>query len=398
VRPVPPFPGDRTAEAAAFFDGARLTLARHLAGLRKSDLAALIDMSSTAVAAWESGTKRPTAATVARLALSLSVEPGFFAVRPDDVAALSTTPHFRSLRSTSQLARDQAFAYGQLAVDIAMSLEKHVECPEPDVPTFPVPVDERAGEGPERAARRVRAEWGIGPGPAGHMVRLLENHGMLVVFSPPQTASVDAYSFDCGLRPVVVLNPVKRDYYRQRFDVAHELGHLVMHSDAEPGGRIVEDHANRFAAELLMPAAEIRDLLPASMGGDAWRTLARLKEQWGTSIQALLYRARWLGRLGEVSYRNAMATLTARGWRRNEPGLVGVLEQPSLLPRAVELLTADGIAETRLIEQCRVPADLFRTVTARVPRMAVPGSGPADPDGGHRPGGRVLSLLERPDE
>src|ERR1035437_10304519 len=100
---------DRTAEVAAFFDCARLTLARHLAGLRKRDLATPVDKSATAVAAWESGAKRPTAVTVAELALSLSVDAGFFALRPDDVAALSTTPHFRSLRSTSQLARDQAF-------------------------------------------------------------------------------------------------------------------------------------------------------------------------------------------------------------------------------------------------------------------------------------------------
>ena len=62
---------------------------------------------------------------------------------------------------------------------------------------------------------------------------------MLVVFSPPQAASVDAYSFDSRLRPAVVLNPIKRDYYRQRFDVAHELGHLIIHGDAEPGGRLV---------------------------------------------------------------------------------------------------------------------------------------------------------------
>src|SRR5690349_16086141 len=111
-------PTQQAAEAAALFDGGRLTLARLLAGLRKSDLAALVDKSPTAVAAWESGAKRPTAATVGQLALSLSVEPNFFSVRPEDVAAASSTPHFRSLRSTSQLARDQAFAYGQLAVDI----------------------------------------------------------------------------------------------------------------------------------------------------------------------------------------------------------------------------------------------------------------------------------------
>ncbi|MFD9192319.1 helix-turn-helix domain-containing protein [Streptomyces phaeochromogenes] len=385
---------DRAAEVAALFDSARLKLARHLAGLRKSDLAALVDKSPTAVAAWESGAKRPTAATVAQLALSLSVDPGFFAIRAEDVAALSTAPHFRSLRSTSQRARDQAYAYGQLAVDIATSLERHVEFPDPAVPISPVLAEDPDGDGPERAAQLVRQEWGIGHGPAGHLVRLLENHGVLVVFSPPQTASVDAYSFDSKLRPVVVLNPIKRDYYRQRFDVAHELGHLVMHSDAEPGGRIVEAQAHRFAAELMMPADQIRDLLPATMGGNAWRTLARLKEQWGVSIQALLYRARWLGRLSDTSYRNAMTTISARGWRRNEPGLVNAIEQPSLLPKAVELLTQEGIDEAQLVTQCRVPAELFRTVTARTPESDPPPS-VASPLSPQSAGGRVVSLLER---
>jgi Zn-dependent peptidase ImmA (M78 family)/transcriptional regulator with XRE-family HTH domain len=373
----------------AFFDGARLTLARQLAGLRKSGLAQLVDASATAVAAWESGAKHPTAANVKRLALSLRVDPGFFAMRPEDIAALCATPHFRSLRSTTQLARDQAFAYGQLAVDIAASLEKHVEYPEPDRPSFPVEIEAPDGPGagpgagdatPEDAARYVRRRWEMAPGPAPHLVRLLENHGVLVVFSPPQAASVDAYSFDSRLRPVVVLNPVKHDYYRQRFDVAHELGHLVMHTDAEPGGRTVEDQANRFAAELLMPAAEIRGLLPEAMNAAAWPALARLKEHWGTSLQALLYRARRLGALSEVSYRNAMNTLATRGWRRGEPGLVTVLEQPSILPRAVELLAAEGITEEALVDQCRIPTAIFRTVTSRTPVPAGYQDAPSAPD------------------
>jgi len=387
---------DRAAEAAVLFDGARLTLARHLAGLRKTELAARVHKSSTAVAAWETGAKRPTPATVAQLALSLAVEPGFFAVRPEDVAALSTTPHFRSLRSTTQTARDQAFAYGRLAVDIALGLERHVELPDPDVPSWPVQVEDTDGDGPERAARLVRKQWGLGPGPVGHLVRLLEHHGILVVFSSPQTATVDAYSFESRLRPVVVLNPIKRDYYRQRFDAAHELGHLVMHGDAEPGGRVVEEQAHRFAAELLMPADEIRDLLPASMGGNVWTTLGRLKEQWGVSMQALLFRARRLGRLGEVSYRNAMTTISARGWRRDEPGLVRAIEQPSLLPRAVELLAQEGVARDVLVQQCRVPIELFRTVTSRTPDAAPSDAQqPATATSGGT-GGRVVSLLHRP--
>lgn len=315
-------------------------------------------------------------------------------VRPDDVAALSATPHFRSLRSTSQLARDQAFAYGQMAIDIATSLERHVEFPETDVPSWPVaPGDgDDEGDGPECAAQLVRAKWAIGTGPVGHLVRLLENHGVLVVFSPPQTASVDAYSFESRLRPVVVLNPIKRDYYRQRFDVAHELGHLVMHTDAEPGSRIIEEQANRFASELLMPATEIRDLLPATMGGNVWRNLSKLKEQWGVSMQALLFRARRLGRLGDVSYRNAMTTISARGWRRDEPGLINTIEQPSLLPKAIELLAHEGIDEGLLVGQCRVPADLFRTVTSRSPEKMVVDGWQAPLSADHT-GNRVISLL-----
>jgi Zn-dependent peptidase ImmA (M78 family)/transcriptional regulator with XRE-family HTH domain len=347
------------------FDGARLTLARRLAGLGKSDLAALIGMSPTAVAAWESGAKCPAAATVGRLALSLRVDPLFFEFRPVASARATqpSTAHFRSLRSTTRLSRDQALAYGQLAVEIAARLEKHMRRPVPQVPSVPVSLDVLGGDGPERAAAVVREAWRMPPGPAGHLIRLVEDHGVLVVFSSPQAASVDAYSLDSQLRPVVVLNPVERDYYRQRFNVAHELGHLVMHGGAEPAGRIVEDQANRFAAQLLMPAASISELLPTSIGPSAWRVLAQLKEEWGVSIQALLHRARRLGRLSDVSYRNALTTMTARGWRDCEPGLVSALEQPSLLPRAVALLGARGVTEEQLIEQCRVPADLFHSVT-----------------------------------
>ena len=389
---------DQVADAAAFFDGSRLTLARQLAGLRKSELAAQVGKSATAVAAWESGAKRPAPATVAELALGLSVAPGFFAVRPDDVAALSMAPHFRSLRSTTQVARDQAFAYGQLAVDIAQSLERHAEFPDCDVPAWPVAADGGAvgsgaagggaEDGPEEAARKVREQWALGTGPLGHLIRLAEHHGILVVFSPPQAATVDAYSFDSRLRPVIVLNPIKRDYYRQRFDVAHELGHLIMHGDAEPGGRVVEEQANRFAAELLMPATQIREQLPAAMNSRAWIGLARLKEQWGVSMQALLYRARRLGRLSDVSYRNAMTTISARGWRRDEPGLINTIEQPSLLPRAVELLAEAGVGEQPLVEQCRVPAELFRTVTARTPGSTLPGMLPFSDDRAHAGSGR----------
>jgi Zn-dependent peptidase ImmA (M78 family)/transcriptional regulator with XRE-family HTH domain len=376
-------------DASRLFDGPRLTLARHLAGLRKNQLADSVGKSATAVTAWEQGTKRPAATNVAALSLALGVEPGFFITGSPDLRQDDAPPHFRSLRSTSQLQRDQADAYGTLAMEVAWGLERHAEFPNVDVPPFPVS-DDDASDKPEAAARAVRSAWGLGDGPIRHMVRELENHGVLVIFSPPGTASLDAFSIQGAERSMVVLNPTKNDYYRQRFDVAHEFGHLVMHSDADPGGRIVEAQANRFAAELLAPADSIRDSLPTAINASAWATLMTLKEEWRMSIQALLMRARVLGRLNEVAYRNAMMTLSSRGWRRAEPGQMTVLEQPSMLPRAVSLLLDSGMDERLLAGQGHVPVDLFRLITSRTPGELQDGD--PDPEGNQR---RVVSLFPK---
>jgi len=352
-------------DAALLFDGARLTLARQLAALRKSELAAALGRSATIVSAWENG-RRPSPANLAELSLRLGVDPAFFAVTNGGLPRLTSAPHFRSLRSTTQVARELASAYGQLAVDVAAGLERHVEFPEPDIPHTPV-FDDAPESAPEDAARALRSHWGIAPGPMPHLLRAMENHGLLVIFSPAQTATVDAYSFSSIERPTVVLNSLRRDYYRQRFDLAHELGHLCMHIDAEPGGRTVENQAHRFASELLMPAHEIADQLPSTMSARAWARLGALKETWGVSQQALLYRARQLGVMSDVTYRNSMITVSARGWRRAEPGQIQILEQPSLLPRAVELLVDSGYGEDVLAAECRAPGKLFRIITSRVP-------------------------------
>lgn len=357
--------GMSSQDASHLFDGTRLTLARQLFGIRKKQLAEMIRKSPAAVTAWESGSNRPTAPNVAALALALGVEARFFTVGSPQLRSAHGKAHFRSLRSTTQMQRDQADSYATLALEVIWGLERHVEFPVVDVPSHPVVDDEPTG--PEEAARAVRHAWDIGDGPIRHMVREVERHGVAVAFSSPQTASLDAFSVQGSQRPLIVLNPMKHDYYRQRFDVAHELGHLVMHDDADIGSRQVEAEANRFAAELLAPADQVRHALPESINRAAWVALAELKEEWRVSIQALLMRARVLGRLPEVAYRNAMMTISSRGWRRAEPGQITVLEQPSMLPSAVEKLLESGVDERLLAGQGHIPIKLFRTITSRVP-------------------------------
>lgn len=352
------------SDAAKLFVGARLTLARQLAGLRKTALAERVDKTPTAVAAYESGRIRPSAKTVAEMCLALGVDPVFFLPAAGTAASpVTITPNFRSLRSTTQLVRDQATAYGQLVLDVLAVFERHVEMPNVRIPAYHGGIDSQSeSSDPFEAASLVRKEWDLGLEPIKHLLRLCESRGMACVFSPYAVASVDAYSFDSKSRPLIVLNPLKGDYYRQRFDLAHELGHLVLHTDVEAGNQAVETQAHRFAAELLMPRDVIESQLPRR---PLWPRLLVLKEQWGVSLQALLYRGRDLNIYSDSMYRNAMTHMSREGWRRQEPGARPSVEEPSLLPKALQLLEAAGTGALELAAEARVPMNVFRVITAR---------------------------------
>ena len=96
-----------------------------------------------------------------------------------------------------------------------------------------------------------------------------------------------------------------------------------------------------------------------------WPSLQALKEYWGVSIQALLYRARELGVYSDVTYRNAMLRMSHAGWRRQEPGVRPTVEQPSLFPGALKLLEDSGVTATQLAAEARIPMNIFRLITAR---------------------------------
>ncbi|WP_433332118.1 XRE family transcriptional regulator [Spirillospora sp. CA-294931] len=351
----------RVTDARLLFDCERLTLARRLRGLRKNQLAQSVGTTPTAIGQYEAGVHRPSERTLSRLSIALGVPVEFFHAGRSPVPP--DTAHFRSLRSTTQVERDQALAYGRLAADIVTALKDLVALPPAELPEHPVPPDEVAGPGPVEAARLARKTLAGEPGPIPHLVRLLEKSGVVVLVLPPSTERVDAFSIGAHPHPLVLFNPAKGDYWRNRFDGAHELGHLVMHADAEPGSKVVEDQAHRFAAEFLMPEADIAAQLPATAD---WARLAELKTAWGVSMAALLYRARTLGVMKESTYRGAMSTMSTRGWRRQEPGAARSLERPSMLTRALELARASGVDRDRLAERAQVTrADLDLLIPSR---------------------------------
>lgn len=311
------------------FEPTRLRLARDLQQVSQSDLARESGLTPAAISQFESGSTRPGAATVARLANVLGVPADFLSMQPVD----AHEGYFRSLRRSPVTHRRRARAIAHIAHDAVVAAGSDA-FPAYALPRIPIN-DLRAGHTElEAAAQHVRSAMGVPRGPVGDVVDLLERHGVVVIRLPLDTADVDAFSLPFADRPVVMLASDKGDRARSRFDAAHELGHLVVHPEQGWGLKEVEQQAHMFAAAFLMPARDIRDELPTHAD---WPTLFDLKRRWQVSLAALLMRARTLGRLSPEAYLTAVKAASARGWRRAEPVPLGRPERPG---RSLALLSS----------------------------------------------------------
>lgn len=180
-------------------------------------------------------------------------------------------------------------------------------------------------------ARMVRRTWMIPPGPINNLTRLVEKAGIIVFPSYFSATRVDGVSVNiAGLPPVIFLN-IMSPADRARFSLAHELGHLVMHKQISP---TMEDEANEFAAELLMPEKEM--LVEFSDRIDL-KELARLKRIRKTSMAALLYRAKSIDKISENQSAYLWRQLSK--YRKNEPESTNFeREEPSTLKTMLKMI------------------------------------------------------------
>lgn len=356
------------------FDGRRLRSARELRGMSQKAVAEQVrklsgeSITAAAISQYEKNDARPAADRIDVLAAAVKVPAAYFA--QDRPADTESPAFFRSLRSTSATERKRARSIAHLAWQFANALEQHVRLPDYDVPKIPLPLTATRTE-VEDAAAAVRRDWRIGAGPVPHVVKELESHGVVVVRLLTGENKMDAFSVPFDDRPVVVLTDDKGDRSRSRFDAAHELGHLVMHQGQDHGSKEAEDQAHWFAAAFLMPADDIRSSLPQNPD---WKRLLDLKQRWDVSIQALLKRAETLKVMPRDAYVQAFKTLSARGWRTNEPGSLGPPERPTLLNQALKVTERERIASfDSIVEQSHLPGQDVRELlgASRDPRPTV---------------------------
>ncbi|MCE9618446.1 MAG: ImmA/IrrE family metallo-endopeptidase [Planctomycetes bacterium] len=206
---------------------------------------------------------------------------------------------------------------------------------------------------PEEIARMVRGNWSLPAGPIINLTDAIEGAGGIVFRFPFGTTDIDAISQwpDDGVPLFFVNSEAPAD--RIKFSLAHELGHMAMHRSASES---MEDEANRFASEFLMPSSEIKQYL---FGIKSLATLASMKPYWRVSIASLLRRAHSLECITPFQYKRFCVQYSQLGYRRGEPNPL-----PHDTPKFIEALIdvrhqRDGtIAE--LARQARMSEGDFR--------------------------------------
>jgi len=356
------------------FSPDKLRLARCAAGRSLADIGELLGVTRQYAHKLEVNAI-PSSTQLAQLSEALGVRESFF-FSPRRGSVELEQCHFRSVRSSSQTLKKTIAAQVEMFELLIDELDKEVAFPALSFSMLEEPVSGVSKI--EQVAEKFRREQGLGVGPLSSVTKLAEKIGVLVVNLAEADDKVDAFSLS-NKRPLIVRNTAKVNPCRQRFDLAHEMGHLVMHQGIETGCRLTEDQANQFASALLMPRVSFASEFPPMRGKYLnWPALKDMKLRWKVSFKALIFRAHTLDLLTAEQAKSGFTYLNRKGFTKHEEfDELIPMESPMLVQRAINLLdystwrrvlTAAGLTAEMVTRQYMldVPSSPLRLVEVNV--------------------------------
>lgn len=329
----------------------RLREAREVREESVTALAEAVGVSRQSITKYEKGLATPQPEVVLALATALEVPEEFFFVESLELPDAEVI-HFRALKKTPKKARVSAQRKLGWAARLAYFLSDYVSMPDTNVPRLGgKEYEDLSNEDIEVIAAKVRRYWHLGDGPISDLALLAENNGVLLSAFRLSDDQIDGFSlWDSKLdRPIVVLNTSKSDPQRSRFDLAHELGHMVMHRGLTARDQrdrhiygATEAQAHQFASSFLLPTDSfLRDFSVPDLD-----VFAELKPKWKVSVKAMIYKCKSAGVLPQKLERNLWVSYARRGWNTREPFRdTSTPEHPRFLGRALSLLESEGITD-----------------------------------------------------
>lgn len=196
-------------------------------------------------------------------------------------------------------------------------------------------------EDAEKAAKDLRKVWDLGSDPIENLTNLLEDKGIKIGIIGGIT-KFDALFTEYDNNPIIVMKK-GLPRARQRFSLAHELGHCLLKMEE---GIDTEKVMHRFAGALLVPAEKAIFELSEKRHKLSLKELQILKEKYGFSMGAWLYRAKDLGIISLAFYIEIRKIFVKHEWNKTEPGDDIPGEMPVLMFKLVFKSHAEGLIST----------------------------------------------------
>ncbi len=304
-------------------------------------------VTKQAVSKYERGLSTPSAPVLNQLAKALGVKALQLLSEP------SVTVRFVAYRKrTTFPVKEQ----NTLQAVVTQKLEERTRlqeyCCSPtkfDLPIEQIPVANE--QDAEHAAEKIRADWSLGLDPIANLTAILEDHlvHVIQVEAPEKFDGISAVAEDGNGNPkaAAVVSRLGCPGDRQRLNLAHELGHLVM----KPSKTVDEEKAAfRFAGAFLAPRATIEREVGVKRTSVRVEELLIYKQRFGMSVQALLMRLSDLQIISPTSSKWAWIHLSKLHWRKQEP-LPLPPEKPEWLRQAALRCFAEGFISQREAEK-----------------------------------------------
>lgn len=320
-------------------DGDRLRILRLARGMSLDDLAEANPsmVSKQMLSRYERGLSMPTPKVLMALASALGVPVSRLLEAPP----LRVEPvAYRKRASLNKGDQHRITSVVTMALQQRVRLQEANGFPALKLPILDVPIEDVAGA--EAAAERVRKTWSLGEAPIMSLVDEMESR-LVHVIEIDTEEKFDGLSLvarDEKQRATAVGAAVRRGVSgdRQRFSLAHELGHILL---SIPPTVNEEDAANRFASSLLAPASALRREVGEQRSSINLGELAILKSRYKMSLQAIVYRLKDLGIISENHAKHWWIQIRSRGWQKTEPWPIA-REEPTWLRSNVHRAVSEG--------------------------------------------------------
>lgn len=323
----------------------RLKQARISRGYSLADLSDRIGVTKQYISQCELGITNASS-IIYSLSDVLNYPVSFFSKPIKGVETISAT-YFRSRKTTPKKLKEAANKKVELFAEIKDFFEEYVNFPKLNLPNDIELKDEYNLNDIEEIAVKVREYWKLGMGPIENLVSVLQENGIIISRIKVGNNKIDAFSKWINRTPYILLSIDKGSAVRSRFDMAHELCHILLHQhitmediDCKEKLNRIEKEADNFAGAFLLPAESFsKEVFSSSLDN-----LVRLKERWKVSISCMINRCSNLGLFTENQVVYLKKQMTYKNYWRKEPLDDEIqCEMPYLYEQVIELLLENEI-------------------------------------------------------